>query len=180
MIKLSYYNPCEKESINLKSYLQKKTENQNISVKFNDSMFITNIKRSDINIKTFKNGYSFNEKDFLQIRAGWCFYKKNIRKAPKIKLYSVDDYELSGILKNLYAQIEFGFVSYKPPKNNSIKLLSHVFKSLYTKSPSIKKKNIDMAIEEYNKLKREGKTSIYLIRAMIYMVYDYYHSVLVK
>ncbi|MBN2878190.1 MAG: hypothetical protein JXN65_01030 [Clostridia bacterium] len=179
MVDLPEYNPCKEESIKIKKTLEQTTGIENISVKYNGSFFITNLRKSYINLNKSKKNYSFSNKGFLQVRADWCFYKKTIKKVPKVKPYIIEDYELAGIIKSMYAQIDFRFVSYRLPKMINRELIDFIFKSIYSKSSSIKKKNIDMAMAEYNRLKKENKTSIYIIKAIIYMVYDYYNSVFI-
>jgi len=180
MIDLPEYNPCKEESLKIKKMLERTTGLENISVKYTNAFFLTNLRKNNINLNKLREEYSYNNRGFLQVRAGWYFYKKNIKKAPKVKYYLVDDYELAGMIKSMYAQIEFKFISYRLPGISNKNLINFIFKSIYSKSSSIKKKNIDMALDEYNRLKKESKTSIYIIRAIIYMLYDYYNSAFIR
>lgn len=179
MIKLKKYNPCEKQIEYYKSLLEKLCEKP-INILYDKQTFITNISRTDlINSDVFKlNNISFNEKGLIILRAEGSFFREEILLCPQMKFYNVQDLYLEGILKRMFAQMQFGFLSEDTSHANFNEICDCIFKSIYSNSLKIKLKYIENSLELFNEVQKTAYINRHLIYGIIYALYDYYNFAL--
>lgn len=180
MVFIPTYNPCSDFIKNIKSelnpFLNTKKE---IKIYYDNYKFLTNISLSNFNEKNSSNTlskYTFNNKTLL-FKVDNDFYENNMQNFPELKFMPIGDLYLEGIVKRMLAHLSFGYYSSNSWVNNMEKTCDTIFKSLYTKSISIKEKSIAKTMETYDIILKETYAPKKLLYAIIYMVYDYnYHK----
>ena len=159
------------------SFLGKLKSNKSIVIKYDKCNFITNLKKTDLTdaINDKINAF-YNEKGILVINASDDFFVNGISQCPQIKNELTNDTYFDGIIKRMFSQIEFEFFKEGEINHNDIRICDNIFKSIYTKSVSIKRDNITQSIEKYNEMQKGGYINKKIIDGIIYSVYDFYNS----
>ena len=181
MVNLTYYNPCRDRVKYLESILMNRINiSKQIKVKYDNENFFTNVLKQNIENYDFLHDeeYFFSGGNLLVFKVESSFFERNIALCPEIELQYIDDLYLEGILKRMYSQIEFGYFTDDFFSIDSIEICDKIFKSIYTKSLSVKIKNIKSSLEIFDKLQKTKYINKKIIYALIYAIYEYYNQTL--
>lgn len=176
MQKIKKYNPCEEYIESLKDFF-----NDNLTLKkdttflYENKKIYTNITKEDIAGLELSNifDYDFLQNGIIVINLPYIFYADKISECPEQGKYLVGDLYYDGIIKRMFAQIEFGFYKEGNISVDEIDICDNIFKSIYSKSLAIKYRNIEIANNKYNSLQKEGRVNKQIIYGIIYSVYSY-------
>lgn len=178
MIKLEKYNPCEEYIDYLIGVVSNEMKSHKKAViKYDKAKFVTNLTTENINDFSIYNAeVFFNDKGFYVVSPLDVFFIKGIDKCPSFNFVNIDDLQLSGIIKRMYAQIEFGFYCDEQLLQDEISICDNIFKAIYTNSISIKKQQIKQCMEKYDELQKQKYVNKKVIDGIIYAVYDLNNS----
>ncbi|MEX1377560.1 MAG: hypothetical protein AB1Z23_08785 [Eubacteriales bacterium] len=175
MINIDKYNPVQEHIYVLQKQLNEKYHpNKKIDTKYNNKCFISNLSLSDI--KMDKNNYTFNDKGMLFFEADNQFFENRIKVCPVSEYFDTSKMILDSTLKRMYALIDFDYMDNGKLTEEEIDLCDNIFKSIYSKSISIKEKNIKKSIERFNNIQKIKHINKFVIRGVIYSIYEYYNS----
>lgn len=176
MVKLEKYNPCLEYIEYLKGVISTEiTTLKQVAIKYDKAKFITNLSRD--NIISFQNAkVTYNEKGLFVVSPDDSFFIGLINKCPSFEFVDIHNLELGGIIKRMYAQIEFGYYCEDEITQDEISICDNIFKSLYTNSTSIKQQQIKLCMDKYNELQVKKYINKKIIDGIIYAAYDLYNS----